>query len=100
MREKNLLKCRGSFVISDKMFKDYPKHIMNILSQFLITRCEYVFDTQSFYYIAVSYLFDEIDDSMPAPMYSIEVENVFDEKTKEEKLILKEVTRDHLRPLM
>jgi len=93
MRKKNLLNCRGSFTISQHLIQKEPENVMKLLSQFLIIRCESLFDIQAFKYTAFSFLFDEIDNHFKSPNYEINIKDLEDEETGEITYVIDSVTK-------
>lgn len=74
----------GKFYISDRVFQSEGwENMQKYLSHFLIVRCEFLFCSQCFEYIAYSNLFDEIKEGEEPPEYDL------DFKSTKDKIIVK-----------
>ena len=78
IREKKALSTnfsirRGWFCVS-KALLDLPSiDLMSFMSNFLIVRAEFLYDKDAIEYIAVSELFDPIEDGFETPEYTFEI---------------------------
>lgn len=63
----------GKFRLLERMVRDKPDDVMLIMGKMIVTRCELVYNTQSFHYIAMSPLFDKVADGVMMPDYTITV---------------------------
>jgi hypothetical protein len=63
----------GKFRLRERMVRDKPDDVMLIMGKMITTRCELVYNTQSFHYIAISPLFDKAIKGEMIPDYSITV---------------------------
>lgn len=67
------LNQRGKFIVTNVLLQDTSCHesVKLIMSKMIIIRCEYMYDTETFEYIAISELFDEVKAFSETPMYNI-----------------------------
>jgi len=67
---KDLPMRRGKFSVAGTLIDAMSPDLMRFLSNFIIVRAEYMYDTKCIEYYAVSKLFDPIDDGTLAPEYT------------------------------
>ena len=65
----------GKFTVSTRLIEQSPDVIMKALSSVIITRCECVYYTASFEYIALSRNFDKVPEGEMIPMYTFETDS-------------------------
>ena len=63
----------GRFRISLDLLQDESAHenLKKVMGHMFIVRCEYLYESSSFEYVAISDLFDKVEKSIHAPMYDI-----------------------------
>jgi hypothetical protein len=59
----------GKFYISRSLVLDYPELVQKVLSKVVVVRCESVFHSDSFEYIAFSNRFDICEEGYAPPVY-------------------------------
>lgn len=64
---------RGCFWLSHDFVRENTRFWQLIMSNILITRCEYIFDLERFEYFALSPLFDKCDKLTDLPEYQFSV---------------------------
>ena len=69
----NLLRRVGRFSIRSATLKSDPDAFLMLSENIIVIRCEHIFHSESFEYIALSPLFDEIEPGSMAPDYRIEI---------------------------
>ena len=70
----NLTARRGKFELSPELIESDPDTYRKIMGKCIITRCEYIFFTQSYCYNALCDQFDEIETNLPAPSYEVVID--------------------------
>jgi len=69
----DLLRRRGRFNVSRDLI-DAPSHILfEFFKNFIIVRAEFMYDSDSIEYIAVSWLFSPIEKGIETPDYNFEI---------------------------
>jgi len=63
----------GKFRFSARLIEDTDYDILvEIMSNFVIIKCEYIYQSfRDFEYTAISHLFDEVEEGMEYPEYTI-----------------------------
>ncbi len=64
----------GKFTLSTRLIEQRPDDIMKALSTVIVTRCECVYHSAAFEYIALSRHFDKVPEGETVPEYTIEIE--------------------------
>jgi hypothetical protein len=69
----NLLRRVGRFSIRSAILKSDPDAFLILSAQIIVVRCEHLFHSESFEYVALSPLFDERDPGSMIPNYRIQI---------------------------
>lgn len=69
----DLVSRRGRFNVSKEFLNNPTSVIFQLFSNFIIVRAEYMYDTDSVEYIAVSKLFSPVEEGYETPDYKITI---------------------------
>jgi|GEM_PF-4723193 hypothetical protein len=74
---------QGEFTIKRELIEQSPANIIRLLTGMLIVRAEYMWDSNSIKYTAMSMEFDSLEEGQVAPVYLCQVTMGGDESTAE-----------------
>lgn len=60
---------RGKFKLSADIVRDGPEAVLQIMAHIIVTRCEYIWESDVFEYNAISNLFREVPIGEVTPTY-------------------------------
>lgn len=61
----------GKFQIALHNVQDHPEMVRQIMAEVIVTRCEQMYDTDSFSYTAISEHFEEVELGRMIPEYTV-----------------------------
>lgn len=64
----------GHFLLSKCLIENDYKAVQKVMAECVVIRCEMLYHKDSFDYIALSELFDEVDEGCEVPFYEIVVD--------------------------
>jgi hypothetical protein len=67
----NIQNRAGKFTLREDIVNNFPQDVMNIMSNCIITRCEFRWYSGHFEYEAVSPMFSEIESGQMMPEYEV-----------------------------
>lgn len=59
----------GKFSIKQQLVRDEPEKVMRLMNNMIVIRCELLYHTLSFEYIAMSPSFEKVKEGDPIPGY-------------------------------
>lgn len=78
----------GKLYISDELIKDMDiSEMLKVTSKFVVIRCEFLYHSNQFEYIAICPDFDEIGNSVMPPTYDVELKTEFNEELQKSEIV-------------
>jgi hypothetical protein len=70
---ENEMNRRGVFVVSRELIENHPETVRSIMGRYIILQCETMYQTNTIEYTALSPDFDEVQEGVFAPRYSVDI---------------------------